>query len=168
MTSVHHSLYERSLELAAGVPVAREVYERLSAESDFNLAKLQVLGKAYRQGWLHNVLERITPLTTRETADYENMAALFIASEAQAKSLMSKLSADLSRFATLAGVAQNSSNIIAMPMMSHVNMYQKIGAVFEARFGMAIPAPFASATIDAKAQAAMPFVRAFVKQRFAA
>jgi hypothetical protein len=167
MTAAHLSLYERSLELAAGVPVNRAAYDVLSASGIMNLAKLQALGKAYRQGWLTNVLERITPLTTRETADYEHMAAMFINTKAEAETLMAKLSADLSRFATLAGVVPQG-NIIPMPMMSHVNLYQKIGAVVAERFTMAVPAPFASATIDAKAQAAMPFIRAFVRERFAA
>jgi hypothetical protein len=167
MTIAHHSLYERSLELAAGVPVSRAVYEAMSAEGTMNLAKLQALGKAYRQGWLANVLARITPLTTRETADYEHMAALFINTQAEAETLMAKLSGDLSRFAAMAGVV-SQGNVIPMPMMSHVNMYQKIGAVVAEKFGMAVPAPFASATIDAQTQAAIPFVRAFVKERFAA
>ena len=167
VTAIHLSLYERSLELAAGVPVNRAAYDVLSAEGIMNLAKLQVLGKAYRQGWLANVLERITPLTTRETADYEHMAAMFINTRAEAEALMSKLSADLSRFATLAGVVPQG-NIIPIPMMSHVNLYQKIGAVVAEKFDMTVPAPFASSTIDAKAQAAMPFIRAFVRERFAA
>ncbi len=132
-----------------------------------NLAKLQALGKAYRQGWLHNVLARITPLTARETTDYTRMAALFIATQAEAEALLGKLSADLSRFATLAGVIIEGQRV-PPPLAQHHALYQAIGAQLATMFAITIPPAFASTTIDATAQAEMPFVRQFMKAKFAA
>jgi hypothetical protein len=170
MSTLHTNLYERSLELAAGTPVSRAAYEELAEQGQMNLAKLQALGKAFRQGWLHNVLARITPLTARETTDYTNMAALFVQNKAQAEMLMHKLSADLSRFATLAGVTVGASGNSAVPvaLLQHVNLYQQIGAVLQASVGAKVPAPFASTTISSRDQADMPFVRDYVRERFAA
>jgi hypothetical protein len=166
MTTVHNSLFQRSLELAAGTAVNRAAYEALTEQGEMNLAKLQALGKCFKQGWLHNVLARITPLTARATTDYENMATLFITDKAQAELLLAKMSADLSRFATLAGVMVGDT--VPMALLPHVSLYQKIAVGLAQTHGAKVPAPFASATIDAATQAAMPFVRNFVRQRFAA
>lgn len=167
MSTLTTTLYSRSLELAAGVPVNAAAYEEAVAAGDMNLAKLQALGRAFRQGWLHNVLARITPLTTRETTDYTRMAALFIGSQAEAEVLLTKLSADLSRFATLAGVIVQGQRV-PQPLQQHVALYQAIAATLSETFGMQAPKPFASTTIDATAQAEMAFVRQFVKEKFVA
>lgn len=167
MSTMTTTLYSRSLELAAGVPVNAEAYETAVAMGEMNLAKLQALGKAYRQGWLHNVLARITPLTARETTDYTRMAALFVANKAEAESLLTKLSADLSRFATLAGVIVEGKRI-PQPLEQHMALYQAIAGQMAETYGVKVPKPFASTTIDAAAQAEMMFVRKFVKDKFAA
>ncbi len=166
MTTMATNLFSRSLELAAGVPVNRAAYEA-AVDAGMNLAKLQALGRAYRQGWLHNVLARITPLTARETTDYSLMAALFITTKAEAESLMAKLSADLSRFATLAGVIVEGKRI-PQPLQMHYQLYQTIGAQLQETYGIFMPKAFASTTIDATAQAEMMFVRKFIKGHFAA
>jgi hypothetical protein len=166
MTTLATSLYSRSLELAAGVPVNAEAYEQYCTEGDMNLAKLQVLGKAFRQGWLHNVLARITPLTARETTDYERMASLFITSPKAAEALLAQMSRDLSRFATAAGLLVNS--VIPMALLQHTNLYQKIATQMADMHGIKAPKAFASTTIDAATQADMPFIRQYVRERFAA
>ncbi len=166
MSQLATSLYTRSLELAAGLPVNAEAYEAEAAVGAMNLAKLQALGKAYRQGWLHNVLARITPLTARETGDYLLMARLFIHTQAQAEALLEKMSADLSRFATLAGLTVGAT--VPKPLLPHLSLYQAMGQLLAEQHGASTPKPFASATIDASAQAEMVFVRGFIKQRFAA
>ena len=167
MSTLATTLYSRSLELAAGVPVNAAAYEAAVTAGEMNLAKLQALGKAFRQGWLHNVLARITPLTTRETTDYTRMAALFIGSQTEAEALLNKLSADLSRFATLAGVIVQGQRV-PQPLAQHLALYQAIAAQMEETFAIQAPKPFASATIDAAAQAEMAFVRQFVKETFVA
>jgi hypothetical protein len=166
MTTMTTNLFNRSLELAAGVPVNRAAYE-LAAETGMNLAKLQVLGKAYRQGWLHNVLARITPLTARETTDYTTMAAMFITTKADAETLLAKLSSDLSRFATLAGVIVEGKRI-PQPLQPHYALYEAIASQMAELHGVQAPKAFASTTIDAAAQAEMAFVRKFIKERFVA
>lgn len=159
----HTSLVERSLDLAAGTRVSLEAYEHWG----INLAKLQSLGRCYRQGWLHNVLRRITPLTIRQLDDYAMMADLFIQTPADAKLMLGRMSQDLSRFATAAGVMPTLSGT-APALQIHVQLYQKLAALLEDKFDFIAPAPFASATFDAQAQAEMPFVRNFIKQHFRA
>jgi hypothetical protein len=162
MATSYTNLVQRSLDLAAGTPVSALAYE----EAGINLAKLQVLGKAYRQGWLHNVLRRITPLTTRETDDYVLMADLFIADAAQAHDLLTKMSSDLSMFATAAGVQIYGA--IPLPLRPHTTLYQTIAGHLERKFAIQAPRAFAAGVFDAQAQNEMPFIRSFVKAHFRA
>lgn len=148
------SLIERSLELAAGTKVNLDAYE----DHQLNLAKLQCLGKAYRQGWLHNVLRRITPLTARQTEDYVLMAELFITNASQAEELLQTLSQSLMEFATVAGVSPASAT-----MRSHRELYQTIAHKLTARYAVEAPAAFASTTITAQQQAQIPFIRNFLQ-----
>lgn len=159
----YNSLVERSLDLAAGTRVDLAAYESWG----INLAKLQSLGRCYRQGWLHNVLRRITPLTLRELDDYVMMADLFIANAADAKLMLGAMSQDLSKFAIAAGI--NAGNTQLPPQIqNHLTLYNKLAGLLAEKFSMEAPAPFASATFDAEAQRDMPFVRNFLKQHFAA
>lgn len=148
------NLIQRSLELAAGTQVNLAAYE----DHQLNLAKVQCLGKAYRQGWLHNVLRRITPLTARQTEDYVLMAELFITTKAQAELLLQTLSQSLTEFATVAGVSPASAT-----MRSHRELYQLIAQKLEMRHGVEAPSAFASTTITAQQQAQIPFVRHFLQ-----
>lgn len=161
--SQYNSLVQRSLDLAAGTRVNLAAYD----EWGLNLAKLQKLGTCYRQGWLTNVLTRITPITLREMDDYLMMADLFITTQAEAQSITSHLSRSLSAFATIAGVVANGAST-PLQLSSHMELYGKIASRLEERFQFKAPAPFASTTISREMQAQIPFVRSFLRSHFAA
>lgn len=158
---VYTSLVSRSLDLAAGLRTNPEAYEQWG----INLAKLQRLGKCYREGWLHNVLNRITPITTRELDDYIMMADLFINTKTDAQYLCTVLSRSLSAFATVAGFAA-SAKVVPIQMNNHVELYTRIATSLEDRFGFKAPAPFASTTITREMQTQIPFIRNFINQTF--
>jgi hypothetical protein len=150
------TLADHVLDLAAGMPVDKRAYHRRS----LNIPRLQALARAYRAGWLDNVLRRVTPLTTYNLEDYVAMADLFVTERAVAERLLAKMSTDLSTFAALSGLAAMPGHV-PEELRAHVALYEAIGQVLAGKFGVAVPAPFASARLDAKAQAEMAFVRAF-------
>lgn len=160
-TTVYNSLVARSLDLAAGTRTSVEAYD----EWGINLAKLQKLGKCYREGWLHNVLTRITPITLREMDDYLMMADLFISNKSDAQYLCSALSRSLSAFATVAGFTA-SAKVVPIQLTNHVALYQQIASRLGERFSFIAPAPFASTTINREMQAQIPFIRNFINQHF--
>lgn len=158
---VYTSLVARSLDLAAGTRTSVQAYD----DWGINLAKLQKLGKCFREGWLHNVLTRITPITLREMDDYMMMSDLFISSKSDAQYLCSVLSRSLSAFATVAGV-QATSKVVPIQLTNHVALYAQIARNLEERFDFKAPAPFASTTISREMQAQIPFIRNFMTQHF--
>ena len=160
-TQVYTSLVARSLDLAAGIRTNGTAYDSWG----INLAKLQKLGKCYREGWLHNVLTRITPITLREMDDYYMMSDLFIANKSDAQYLCSVLSRSLSAFATVAGF-QATAKVVPIQLTNHVALYNGIASRLEQRFAFKAPAPFASTTISKDMQAQIPFIRSFINQHF--
>jgi hypothetical protein len=160
-THIYTSLVARSLDLAAGQRTNAQAYD----DWNINLAKLQKLGKCFREGWLHNVLTRITPITLREMDDYLMMADLFINNKSDAQDLCAVLSRSLSAFATVAGFPA-SAKVVPIQLTNHVALYRQIAARLEERFGFTAPAPFASTTINRDMQAQIPFIRQFVNQHF--
>ena len=160
---VYTSLVSRSLDLAAGTRTSVTAYDSWG----INLAKLQRLGKCYREGWLHNVLTRITPITTREMDDYQMMADLFVANKSDAQYLCSILSRSLSAFATIAGLPA-TAKVVPIQLENHVKLYTQISQSLEEKFAFKAPAPFASTTINRDMQAQIPFIRDFINQHFKA
>ncbi len=160
-TYVYTCMVQRSLDLAAGVHVNKESFTQWG----INLAKLQKLGAAFREGWLHNVLTRITPITNAEMDDYVMMAELFITSKSQAQYLCRNMSRSLSAFATIAGVSP-SAKVVPIQLTNHVKLYNRIATSLGTRFAFQAPAPFASTTISREMQAQIPFIRGFLKERF--
>jgi hypothetical protein len=163
MSTLYTNLVERSLDLAAGTKVNPDAYEA----AGINLAKLQAVGKAFRTGWLHNVLQRITPITAREVDDYLLMADLFINSKAEAQHLLQGMSRDLSMFATAAGVTV-AHNVIPFQLKPHTALYHTMAERLTTKYNFIAPQPFASTVFDAKAQAQIPFIRNFMKAHFKA
>lgn len=164
MTSYYTSLVQRSLDLAAGTRVNAEAY----AEWGINLAKLQKLGKCYREGWLHNVLGRITPITTGEMDNYCMMADLFVMNKSDAQYLCAVLNRSLNTFAVAAGVNM-TLKVVPIQIENHVRLYQALAARLEDRFQFVAPAPFTgSATLTRDVQAQIPYIRQFLGQRFKA
>jgi hypothetical protein len=156
---MYNSLIERSLDLAAGTAVDAEAYGRWS----LNLAKLQSLGKGYRQGWLQNVFQRITPLTVREMDDYLMMADLFILTRMQAEVLLQLFGQDITRFATQAGVPLHENT---QELQGHVGMYRAIGQVLSNKFGLTVPPPFRSVTMNGLAEDDSSFIRGYLNEAF--
>lgn len=165
---VYTSLLERNIDLAAGMRTNVQAYKEWSQKGQsksLNLAKLQKLGVCYREGWLHNVLTRITPITAAEMDDYIMMADLFIMTKSEAQYLCRMMSRSLSAFATIAGVAA-TSKVVPIQLSNHVELYKCISSRLEQRFEFEAPAPFASTTISREMQAQIPFIRGFLNQRF--
>lgn len=158
------TLADHCLTLAAGTGyVDAAAYEKYG----LNLARVQALGRAYRQGWLHNLLRRVTPLTARNPQDYVQMADLFIENRQAAEQLCKTMAADLTAFATAAGVYATAASV-PPALQAHVGLYRQIAAVLQAKFAFTAPAPFTGGRLDAKLQAELPFIRGFVPQAIAA
>lgn len=163
MTVIYTSLVQRSLDLAAGTRTNADAYE----DWGVNLAKLKSLGSCYRNGWLHNVLSRITPITLHEMDDYVMMADLFITSKPEAQQLLQSLSRGLSGFAAVAGL-QAGGNVVPIQLTNHVALYNRIAGTLAERFQFKAQAPFTSVTVNRELQAQIPFVRSFLQQHFRA
>lgn len=156
---MYNNLIERSLDLAAGTTVDAEAYGRWP----LNLSKLQSLGKGYRQGWLQNVFQRITPLTVRERDDYLMMADLFILTRMQAEVLLLAFGQDITRFATKAGVSLHENT---PELQGHVGMYHAIGQVLVNKFGLTVPPPFRSVTMNGVAEEDRGFIQTYLNKAF--
>lgn len=152
---------DHMLNVAAGTVVDGCAYQAWG--SRLNMMKLKALGNAYRAGWLHNVMGRITPLTVRDQTDYVMMADLFVLTAESAEMMLRKMSRDLTAFATVSGVMFEHGQV-PPKLAQHVAMYRAVAAKLEEKFGLAAPALFASTTIDAAMQAQMPFIRSFVSK----
>lgn len=156
---MYNSLIERSLDLAAGTTVDAEAYARWP----INLAKLQSLGKGYRQGWLQNVFQRITPITVRERDDYLMMADLFILTRMQAEVLLQLFGQDITRFATTAGAVLHENT---PELQGHLGMYRAIGTVLANKFQLMVPTPFRSVTMNGLAEGDRRFIRGYLDATF--
>ncbi|HEX2859037.1 MAG TPA: hypothetical protein VHP58_02405 [Alphaproteobacteria bacterium] len=155
------SLADRLLDLAAGCPVDAAAYHRYS----LNIPRLTAMGKAYRAGWLHNVLRRITPFTAYSLDDYVAMADLFVTDAFTAQSMLQKMSADLNAFATAAGVnpcASDAADAEHEALRVHCALYGTIGKLLGEKFDLTPPAPFACTVLGRSQQAEMNFVRGFI------
>ncbi len=152
------SLADKLLDVTAGMPVDPKAFHK----HNLNLAKLKTLAGGYKQGWLHNLMGRITPCTLRSPDDYVMMADLFIADADTAQTLLTQMSADMTAFATTAGLAYSSPE-----MARHRELYQRLSTVLSSKYGFEAPAPFASTVFRADQQAHMAFVRGFLRSRAA-
>jgi hypothetical protein len=92
---------------------------------------------------------RITPMTARDSNDYVLMADLFITQPADAASLMEKMSTDLTRFATEAGINPSNPDAAEYRWLSaHLSLYSQIGSLLTQKFGISVPRAFSSTTIQ--------------------
>ena len=64
---------------------------------------------------------------------------------------------------TSAGVPVSRERVPA-ELKAHMALYERIGQMLGEKFGIVVPAPFASTTIDAAVQAQMGFVRGYLRQ----
>lgn len=155
------TLADHCLEVAAGMPLNRDAYTRW--ETKLNMAKVRAMGRAYREGWLHNVMSRITPITVRDADDYVMMADLFVLDATEAKALLEKMSADLTNFAIAAGRAFDCAS-----MQPHVTMYNEVASFMAQKFEIEIPAPFASKVVKAtdKLVTEAGYIRQYMRTEF--
>lgn len=153
-----------TLDTAAGIPVDAGAYTRLGID----LAKLRSLGTAYRQGWLANVMARVTPMTTRSRDDYVMMADLFVGSAYEAEVLLATFAADIGRFALTAGMYFSPEHT-PQPMAKHMSLWREISGLLAGKFGVEIPV-VGRTTLAYTPQfdADMAFVRGMVQGRLAA
>jgi hypothetical protein len=150
------TLADRLLDLAAGCPVDSAAYHRYP----LNIPRLTAMGKAYRAGWLTNVLGRITPLTTYSIDDYVAMADLFVPDAFTANTMLHKMSADLSAFAAAAGVNPCTEDGPALRV--HKALYEAISRLLAGKFGITPPAAFLCTTLGQEEQRGLDFTRRFI------
>lgn len=150
------TLADRLLDLAAGCPVDSAAYHRYS----LNIPRLTAMGKAYRAGWLANVLGRITPLTTYSIEDYVAMADLFVPDAFAANTMLHKMSADLNAFAAAAGI--NPCTDEGPALRVHRALYDAIAGLLGRKFSLTPPAAFMCATLGQEEQRGMDFTRRFI------
>jgi hypothetical protein len=155
-TATLGSLADKILDMTAGMPVDAAAFHKYG----LNMAKLKTLATGFKQGWLHNLMARVTPITLRSADDYVMMAELFIPNASTAMHVLENMSADLTTFATSAGLAYS-----APEMAAHRQLYGRIAVALSAKFEFAAPAPFAPTVISAADQYKMSFVRNFLEER---
>lgn len=157
------TLAQRSTTLAAG----RKVDELALRQWSIDLVTLRKLGEAYRLGWLHNVMARITPITLRRRDDYVIMADLFVESAEDAEGLLNKLLADLELFCSFAGITPTefmTRERVSPELSAHVQLFTDIQTLLCEKFNIPMRDPIhtiARTPIEAKAD---PFVRDFLKK----
>lgn len=154
------SLAKRLCTVAAGCAVDGDVVRRRRID----LAALRKLGEAYRAGWLHNVMGRITPLTLRQSSDYEVMADLFVMTAEDAQRLLERYLQDLEIFCASVGIVSPK----APEVEAHINLYQSIGKIFSRKFDLDVAAPEISGTavLAAEEVEMNPFLKEFVTTKF--
>ncbi len=165
------TLSERCLELAA---LGYDVDCAAAAKWGLDLATLKRLAEAYRMGWLHNVMSRITPLTVRRQEDYVVMADLFILSEEEAAQLLSKFQTDMELFCQMAGIQiteHMTKDGVSPELKAHVALYDAIANLLAVKYGILAADPIqemALAPLDCALDShdGNPFVRQFLDERF--
>lgn len=159
-------LAERLCFLAAGC----EVDENAVREHDLDLATLRKLGEAFRSGWLHNVMSRITPLTVRQQEDYVSMADIFIPHKEEAISLLERFDADLELFCSMADIQVTEHMTVASvsdELKAHVALYNAVARLFETKFELSWHDPVQNlAQNPIVSDATNPFIKDFVSKKF--
>jgi len=130
------------------------------------------LTEAYRMGWLHNVLSRITPLTMRRRDDYLNMADLFIDTPEAAHKLLDRFDADLEMFCSVAEIQVTehmTSKTVSDELKAHVELYNDIAGVLYGKFKGDVEKrdPIQSlAMTPITTDSTNPFIAEFMKEKF--
>ena len=156
----------RFCELSAG----KEVDEKAIQRWNIDLATLRKLGDAYRSGWLHNVLSRITPLTMRRRDDYLMMADVFILTKQEAEHVLDRFDADMELFCAMAGitVTEHMTMYNASPeIKAHIDLYRDVNRIFNRKFAVEERDPVQMlAVAPIMIEHENTFVRDFVKSKF--
>lgn len=159
-------LAERLCFLAAGC----EVDENAVRDRDVDLATLRKLGEAFRTGWLHNIMSRITPLTVRQKEDYVAMADIFIPTEKDAIAMLERYDADLELFCSMAEIKVTkhmTSKTASQEIKAHVALYDAVAGVFRDKFGLDWHDPVQNlAQNPIMSDETNPFIKDFVSRKF--
>ncbi len=139
---------------------------------NLDLAKLKRLGAAFRAGWLHNVMSRITPLTLSTSQDYCAMADLFVCTANDAEGLLDQFDQELEMFCGMADITVTphmTSENVSPELKAHVDLYNAVQDVLMEKFGIEQRDPVAQLGESTMIrQGSDAFVTNFVQQRFAA
>lgn len=104
-----------------------------------DLVALKKLSEAYRMGWLHNVLSRITPLTMRRRDDYLKMADIFVLDESTAESILDRFDSELELFCSMAQIQiteHMTMNSVSEEIRSHIDLYMDIANILCEKFDL--------------------------------
>jgi hypothetical protein len=128
------------------------------------------LENSCNEGWLHNVLSRITPLTLRRRDDYIAMADIFIVKSGQAESLLDRFDADLELFCSMAEISitkHMSVENVSDELKAHVELYMDIASLLAQKFGIEKRDPILMLTESPiMMEATNPFIKEFMDERF--
>lgn len=161
------NLTQRFCDLSAGCEVDSQAVERWQA----NLPTLRKLGEAYRMGWLHNVLSRITPLTMQRREDYLMIADLFVLNSDEAEHILNRFDADLELFCSMAEIVvtphMTAANV-SDELRAHVNLYMNIQEIFCRKFPAlkACDPLHKLANTPIMSENVNPFVKEFIDNKF--
>ncbi len=157
---------DKFYQASAGCYVDSDAAQRMAIE----LPKLRKLADAYRMGWLHNVLSRITPLTLQRRDDYIAMAGLFVETGESAEHILDRFDADLELFCSVAEIHVTSHMTmqnISEELKAHVSLYQEIAEVFYSKFDIEHRDPIKILTDSPiMSEHSNPFIKEFMDNRF--
>ena len=160
------NLSERFYQLSAGCYVDVDAARRLDVE----LPTLRKLADAYRMGWLHNVLSRITPLTIQRRDDYIAMAELFIESPESANHVLDRFDADMELFCSVAEIhvtPHMTMDNVSMELKAHTDLYREIADIFYRKFSIEKRDPIQALTLSPiMSEYSNPFIKEFMDSRF--
>lgn len=157
---------DKFYQASAGCYVDAKAARRL----EIDMPRLRKLADAYRMGWLHNVLSRITPLTLQRRDDYIAMADLFVDSAESAEHVMDRFDADLELFCSVAEIQVTphmTRDTVSEELKAHVGLYDEISAVFEEKFSIEGRDPIKSLTDSPiMSEHSNPFIKEFMDTHF--
>jgi len=137
---------------------------------EIDMPKLRKLADAYRMGWLHNVLSRITPLTLQRRDDYIAMADLFIETAESAEHVLDRFDADLELFCSVAEIQVTphmTMHSVSDELSAHTSLYQEIAEVFYRKFDIEHRDPIRNLTLSPiMSEHSNPFIKEFMDSRF--
>jgi hypothetical protein len=163
--TIGRTLAQRCLQLSAGCDVDCDAVQRWNID----LSSLRKLSEAYRMGWLHNVMGRITPLTVRRRDDYLAMADIFIDTQEAAQRLLDKFKADMELFCQLASITiteHMTAQTASAELRAHVELYDAVAQLLCSKFDMPYEDPVQAIANTPIADACNPFISDYMDSRF--
>lgn len=166
-TKSKNSLSGRLCFLAAGCCVDQAAMKRWNTD----LATLKKMGEAYRAGWLHNVMSRITPLTMVNQDDYIAIADLFVETAEDAEEVLNRFDQGIEHYCQCAEIEvyPTASMLTVTPKIrAHIHLYAAINQLFAQKFGVAMRNPILVAAHANSGEEAdfNPYIKEYVEGYF--